>query len=121
VKAAKKVIKKWIKQKAKECPDPLPRWFFCRRPPESRWGRGMALEIGGRWAGEFYSPGQPRNPPRILRPGFVFWLTCWSAGARIDNGVFTSNLWYRLTDGLWVSDGWLYTGTNQPISGVAHC
>lgn len=121
VRASKQVVKWWIKKKAKECPDPLPKWFFCSSAPKPRWGRGLALGIGGQGPGEFYSQWSPQNPPRVLRPGFVFWLTCWSEGAEINNGVNRSNLWYRLTNGLWVSDGWLYTGTNYPLSGVAHC
>jgi hypothetical protein len=117
----KRVVKKWASGKAKECPSPLPRWFFCSRPAEPQWGRGMAVDIGGQWPGEFYSPWSPSNPPRVLRPGYVFWLTCWSSGAVIDNGVFRSNLWYRLTNGLWASDAWLYTGTNEPLPNVGRC
>jgi hypothetical protein len=121
VRVARRIVGKWIAKKAKECPYPLPRWFFCSRPPEPQWGRGLAFAIGDQWPGEFASQWSPRNPVRLLRPGFVFWLTCWSEGARVDNGLFRSNLWYRLTDGLWVSDAWLDTGTNSPITGVAHC
>lgn len=37
----------------------------------------------------------------------------------MDNGVtLPSNLWYRLTNHLWVSDSWLYTGTDEPLPGV---
>jgi hypothetical protein len=116
----RRIVRKWVVKKAKECPDPLPKWFFCSRPPQ-QWGRGVALGIGGNWAGEFRSPWSPYNPPRMLRPGFVFWLTCWSKGAVVDNGVYRSNFWYRLTNGLWVSDAWLYTGSNYPLRGVANC
>jgi hypothetical protein len=117
----KAIVRKWVKEEAKKCPDPLPAWFFCSNPPRATWGRGMAVEINGRWPGEFYSPWEPYDPPRVLRPGYVFWLTCWSSGAEINNGLFRSNLWYRLTNDLWVSDGWLYTGTNDPLQGVARC
>jgi hypothetical protein len=121
VEVAKEAVKQWLESKAKECPHPLLRKYFCSRPPELHWGRGLALGFGGRWPGEFYSPWVPRNPPRVLRPGVVFWLVCWSAGAPVNNGVFRSNLWYRLTNRLWVSDAWLDTGTNRRLPGVAHC
>jgi len=122
VRVARRVVKRWIKRKAKECPDPLPTFFFCRRPPESSWGRGVALAINGGRPGEFRSPWRPQDAaPRVLLPGFVFWLTCWSQGAEINNAVARSNLWYRLTNGLWVSDGWLDTGTNDPQRGVRNC
>jgi hypothetical protein len=48
-------------------------------------------------------------------------VTCRWAGAESNNSVARSNLWYRLTNGLWVSDGWLDTGTNSPLRGVASC
>jgi hypothetical protein len=120
-KVARKVVFSWVRHKARECPDPLPDWFFCRRPPEPEWGRGIALEIGGYRPGEFRSPWSPRNPPRTLFPGYVFWLTCWTPGATVDNGLLRSNFWYRLTNGLFVSDAWLDTGTNSPLPDVARC
>jgi hypothetical protein len=122
LKMATKVVLKWEKSKARQCPDPLPGWFFCSQPPSTHWGRGLALEINYRGPGEFRSPWRPGDPPlQTLTPGVVFWLTCWTPGATIDNHVYRSNLWYRLTNGLYVSDGWLDTGTNAPLTGVARC
>ena len=96
--------------------------FFCDRPPASSWGRGLAIRIGRLGPGEFASPWHPEaSPQQTLTPGIVFWLTCWTGGATINNGVARSNLWYRLTNDLYVSDGWLDTGSNQPLTSVRHC
>jgi hypothetical protein len=115
---AKRAIRKWLASSAQRCPEVLPGKYFCSPPPQPRWGRGMALQIAGRWPPEVDASGVAR---RYLRPGYIFWLTCWSSGGRVDNGFATSNLWYRLTNGLWVNDAWLDTGTNYPLPGVAHC
>jgi hypothetical protein len=124
VKAAKRAVKWWILKKAKECPDPLPKPFFCSEAPQEHWGRGVALEFNGRSTGEFSSR-SPQNPVRALRPGNVVWLTCSSYGAtgQFLNGVVRSNIWYRLPDGLWASGAWLYTGAapQYRAPGVAPC
>jgi hypothetical protein len=117
----KKAVTKWVKKEAKECPDPLPKLYFCNRPQTPTWGRGIAIGIRGRWVPEYRSPWSPRNSPQVLRPGVMFWLTCWSAGTRLDYGSYTSNLWYRLTNGLYVNDGQLSTGTDYAIPGVVRC
>lgn len=117
-----RIVKKWVKDKATQCPSWLPSWFFCTRAPNPVWGRGVAVGIGRLWPGEFVSPWRvDRGPVRLLRPGRVFWLTCWSLGRKISNSSRSSNYWYKLTDGYWVSDAWLYTGTNTPLRGVANC
>jgi hypothetical protein len=116
------IVKEWVKEQATECPSVLPHWFFCTRPPKPVWGRGVAVQIGRYVPGEFVSPWRvDRGYVRLLRPGTVYWLTCWSLGTKITNAVRYSNYWYRLTDGYWVSDAWLYTGTNTPLRGVANC
>lgn len=115
---AKRAVKKWVKSKLRECPDPLPRTYFCTPPPRPRWGRGLALNVRGTWPPEQNGQGQVK---RRLRPGIVFWLTCWSQGGAVDNGYLRSNLWYRLTNGLWVNSAWLYTGSSGPIPGTSRC
>jgi hypothetical protein len=119
---SKEFVKEWVKKRATECNNVLPWWFFCNRPPKPVWGRGVAVQIGGYWPGEFVSPWRvDRGLVGRLRPGRVFWLTCWSLGIKINNGWRYSNYWYKLTDGYWVSDAWLYTGTDKPLRGVAYC
>lgn len=119
---SREIVQEWVETRATECNKVLPWWFFCNRPPRPVWGRGVAVQIGRYGPGEFVSPWRvDRGSVRPLRPGRVFWLTCWSLGTRINNGWRDSNYWYKLTDGYWVSDAWLYTGTNKPLRGVANC
>lgn len=115
---ARKRVSEWKQHDARVCPDPLPSQYFCSSPPRPRWDLGVALEIQGYRPGEFRSPWRPSDaPPRTLIPGYMFWLTCWSPGAVIDNGLRKSNFWYRLTNSLYVSAAWLETGTNTPSVG----
>ena len=119
---SQEVVQEWVETRATECNNVLPWWFFCNRPPKPVWGRGVAVEIRGYWPGVFVSPWRvDRGSVRSLSPGRAVWLTCWSLGTKINNGWRYSNYWYKLIDGYWVSDAWLYTGTNKPLRGVAHC
>lgn len=119
---SKRIVKRWVKDKAKECPNAiLPDAYFCNRPPQPRWGLGVALSINGDWPYTYRSPWSTQTAVQALRPGVTFWLTCWSPGTTIQNAIARSNLWYRLTNGLYVSDGWLSTGTNYAIPGVRRC
>ena len=54
-------------------------------------------------------------------PGNVYYLTCWLLGARVAGPYGNTDLWYRVTNGGYVSDALLYTGTNYVIPGVVHC
>jgi hypothetical protein len=42
-------------------------------------------------------------------------LSCWDYGTSHEGPWGTSNLWDRLTDGTWISDAFVYTGTFQPV------
>ncbi len=75
--------------------------------------------VPGVWT-RSYSPRQLFGPSLVV--GRVYYLTCWVLGDRI-NGLYgsTTNLWYRVTNGGYVSDAFLYTGTDYVINGVEHC
>lgn len=120
-KVAKEAFKEWLESEATSCPSPLPDRFFCPEEP-SRLGVGIALRLGDRLPGVWTSPVSPRRLLGPLRQGGLYWLSCHRYGDRSVDGVVATSLWYRLLDGGgWVNDGWLYTGTDDPISGVKPC
>jgi hypothetical protein len=113
----------WTQSRGTVCLAPL-RVVFCSWQT-SPSGIGLALGSGGEVPGEWSTPfGVAGQHPPGLTPGLTYWLTCWTAGGT-SYGPATNwqntNLWYRLTNGLYVNDAWVYTGTNSPIPGVRHC
>jgi hypothetical protein len=48
-------------------------------------------------------------------------LTCYAYGQTITDGGIRTSLWYRLTTGVWINDGWIDTGTDSVIPGVRRC
>jgi hypothetical protein len=118
--AAKRIFKEWVKSEATSCDGPLPSRYFCPSRP-LRWGVGTAMIFNGQGPTTWSSTQSPASFMGRLQPGAAYWLTCWVAGSRTSVGSSTSNLWYRLTNGAYVSDAWMYTGTNYPIPGVARC
>jgi hypothetical protein len=92
-----------------------------RRP--STWGLGLAVRLpNGQVPGVWNSPSSVRHqvgPP--LTPGRFYYLTCWTLGQRIAGPFGATTLWYRVTNGGYVSDALLYTGTNDVVPGVGHC
>jgi hypothetical protein len=119
---AKRVIKragrKWLTSGGTECVFPFPDRFCTQR---ARNGLGQALYWGGPpgvWS-RTYSPRREISSPLVV--GQVYYLTCWLLGDRIYGPYGSTDLWYRVTNGGYVSDALLYTGTNYVIRGVAHC
>jgi hypothetical protein len=109
------------------CSALLPARFFCPSKPPV-WGLGFALNWGGRSPGVWNSPSSPRRLIRLqnggvytLRPGVLYWLTCYAYGDKVSDGGIVTRLWYRLRSRGWVNDGWVDTGTNYVIPGVRHC
>jgi hypothetical protein len=112
-------VSEWLSSGGTECQFPLPESFCSVR---TRWGLGQALWYNGLRPGVWnrtYSPRfQVRQP---LVPGYVYYLSCWRLGDRISGPYGSTNLWYFVPNGGYVSDALLYTGTNSVISGVRHC
>jgi hypothetical protein len=93
------------------------------------------------WLPSFFCPGQQQpsygvglayyaNTPVWNANGQVVYqlaqntplkLVCFAFGGSQTVGQLTSDLYYRLTNGDWVNDAWIYTGTNSVIAGVPHC
>jgi hypothetical protein len=114
----KRSAKKWIKSGGTECQFPFPERFCTQR---AREGLGQAVYYRGTpgvWS-RSVSPRHEVGAPLVV--GSVYYLSCWLLGDRIYGPYGSTDLWYRLRNGGYVSDALLYTGTNYVISGVAHC
>jgi hypothetical protein len=116
-------LEDWLRSGGTYCPFFLPSRYFCPRQHSvwSYWGVGYALSFGGKVPGAWSTPYKNRTFAYPLEPGKPFWLTCWTYGQRSSDGDHVTGLWYQLTDGFWVNDAWLDTGTNFRIPGVSHC
>jgi hypothetical protein len=118
--AVKRAGKEWLESGGTECVFPFPE-KFCS-VATTRWGLGQAVWSNGRPPGVWnrtYAPRREISEPLV--PGKVYYLTCWLLGDRVYGPFGSTNLWYRVTNGGYVSDALLYTGTNDVIPGVAHC
>jgi hypothetical protein len=118
-------FRRWVSEQ--KCSPLLPTEFFCPEEPP-RWGVGQGLSWNGRVAAVWSSPVSPRTPVRVstgapdtLRPGVLYWLTCYARGDWARDTWIDTNLWYRLRSGGYVNDGWLLTGANDVIPGVRPC
>lgn len=115
-------LKTWRNSHGTRC-HYLPRSYFCPRSKSIwyRWGLGYALSWRNKAPGAWNSPSWPRHIVYVMTPGRLFWLTCWTRGDTVTDGGIVTNLWYRMPSGNYVNDGWVDTGTNNPILGVRHC
>ncbi len=121
VSAIKRSGRKWLESGGTVCVFPFPQ-AFCIAQEERVWGLGQAVWYNGLRPGVWnrtYSRQYEVTQPLI--PGSVYYLTCWQLGDRVDGPWGSTDLWYRVVSGGYVSDALLYTGTNAVIAGVAHC
>jgi hypothetical protein len=122
-KAVKSVVK-WRRSGGTRCDPPFPKRFCQARPSARRpmWGLGTALSYNGSRPGVWNRPTSPRRSDAYgLTAGSLYWLTCWTRGDRVSGPGGSSDLWYRLINGGYAADVWLYTGTDLVIPGVQHC
>jgi len=122
-KAIRTAAEEFLESDGEQCGYPLPETFCDRRPIAGRvrWGVGQALLYNGRPPGVWNRPSTPRSLIGALVPNAVYYLTCWTLGDRVSGPFVSTDLWYRLVSGGYVSDALLYTGTNDVITGVRHC
>jgi hypothetical protein len=123
-KKAVKSVAKWERSGGTRCDPPFPK-RFCQVGPSAQrplWGLGTAMSYNGSRPGVFNRPTSPRRADGYgLAAGSVYWLTCWTLGDRVSGPGGSSDLWYRLVNGGYAADVWLYTGTDAVIPGVQHC
>jgi hypothetical protein len=119
---AKHGLQEWARSDGTECPWFLPASYFCPTTNKwSYWGVGYAVQWGGRVGGIFNRPSGRRYRWGLLRPGRLFWLTCYTSGDKSWDGRVYSTLWYRLPGGGYINDAWVETGTNDVVPGVSPC
>jgi hypothetical protein len=109
----------WMDSRGDTCRTPIAP-NFCR-PEPPRLITGVALSWGGRVPGVWTAASSPRKLSRTLQPGTLQSLSCYVSGDRATDGGIKTSLWYRLSGGGYVNDGWLETGSNQPVVGVPRC
>jgi hypothetical protein len=115
----KSSVRDWLISGGTDCQFPLPESFCSWRP---RLGLGQAVSYYGRAPGVWNRPSSPRyEVSQPLVPGRVYYLYCWQYGESIRGPLGTTSLWYRVSNGGYVSDAFLYTGTNSAIPGVRRC
>jgi hypothetical protein len=125
-KKALSAAEEWVSSGGTQCNHPFPQKFCSSRTepsaPGPMWGLGLALSQPGEVPAVWNRVTSPRfHDAYGLAPGGVYWLTCWAHGDWVSGPGGFSNLWYRLTQGGFASDVWLYTGTDHAIPGVQHC
>ncbi len=118
---ANQVMKIWKRSRRLDCRWPLTASFFCPSDSTPSYGVGVAQGYEGHWAPAYRGGEVPTTVAEWLRPGYLFWLRCWATGATMDNGVWRSSVWYRLTDGYWVNATWMYTGYSRHLPNVGPC
>jgi hypothetical protein len=117
----KRSARKYLSSGGTECEFPFPKRFCSKQRRQASWGLGQAVWYYGRpgvWNRKYSRQYEVSAP---LVPGRVYWLTCWRPGDRVNGPYGSTDLWYRVPSGGYVSDALLYTGTNNVIPGVDRC
>lgn len=65
-------------------------------------------------------PGNSYNTLGQLSAGTPVTLECYSYGSQVNAPYGATNIWYKLKgrDNTWVNDGYIYTGSDAPVTGA---
>lgn len=65
-------------------------------------------------------PGTNYNTLGQLSAGTPVTLECYSYGSQVNAPYGATNIWYKLKgrDNTWVNDGYIYTGSDAPVTGA---
>lgn len=65
-------------------------------------------------------PGTSYDTLDQLSAGTSVTLECYSYGSQVDAPYGATNIWYKLKDydNAWVNDGYIYTGSDGPVTGA---
>ena len=79
--------------------------------------QGIVDTDGGGVLNKRSGPGTGYPIVGSVADGAVVTISCSANGTTHTGRWGTTSLWNRLSDGSWVSDAYLYTGSNNPING----
>ena len=79
--------------------------------------QGVVDANGGGVLNKRSGPGTTYPIVGTVTDGTVVTIACSANGTSHTGRWGTTSLWNRLSDGSWVSDAYLYTGSNNPING----
>jgi LasA protease len=79
---------------------------------------GIVDTDGGTTLNKRAGPGTGYKVVGTVADGATVTVACSKLGTRhVGRNNYSSNLWNRLTDGTWVADVYLWTGTGDPVNG----
>ena len=119
--ARKKIVKSYdtyVRSNGTVCEFPFPARFCA-----PRYGLGQAVPdragaAPGVWSWS-WSPRREISRPLVI--GEVYYLYCWQLGDQVTGIYGSTYLWYRVSNGGYVSDALLFTGTNDVLPNVPRC
>jgi LasA protease len=81
--------------------------------------QGIVDTDGGTTLNRRSGPGTAHPVVGKLTDGDTVTIVCSARGTRhTGRGGYTSDLWNKLTDGTWISDVYVWTGTAEPVNGL---
>ncbi|GGM46139.1 hypothetical protein GCM10012275_16430 [Longimycelium tulufanense] len=90
------------------------------KPPDNKPGNKVAKGTvdSGRYAGINLrsGPGTNYEVRTRVRTGQTLNIACTARGESIQGLWGRTNLWNKLDNGMWISDGFLNTGSNDPVA-----
>ncbi|MEW2590015.1 peptidase M23 [Micromonospora aurantiaca] len=78
---------------------------------------GIVDSYGGTSVSRRSGPGTGYGVVGSIADGATAAVACSSSGTSVTGRWGTSTLWNKLTDGTWIPDSYLYTGSANPVNG----
>lgn len=72
------------------------------------WSDGDAVNLRN-------GPGTDYDVVGTVFDGDPVSIECTATGTLVDGMAGQTDVWDQLSDGTWISDGFVYTGTNDPV------
>jgi len=81
------------------------------------FNQGVVDTYGGGTLNKRSGPGTGYPVVGSVGDGAIVTISCSAWGTTHSGRWGSTSLWNRLSDGTWVSDAYLYTGSNNPVNG----
>jgi LasA protease len=78
--------------------------------------QGIVDANGGGYVNKRSGPGTPYAIVGRANDGEIVTISCTARGTAHTGRYGTTDLWNRLNDGTWISDAFVFTGTNNPVA-----